>query len=83
MAYVSRSCDFWKVKMGRWSAYIIKFPFKVILMDYVSRFSILEIPKIPEKYLKLLKKEILMAYISRSCDFPKVKMGRWVDYIIK
>jgi hypothetical protein len=52
-------------------------------MDYVSRFSIPEIPKIPEKYLKLLKKEILMAYVSRSCDFPKVKMGRWVDYIIK
>jgi hypothetical protein len=29
------------------------------------------------------EKEILMAYISRSCDFPKVKMGRWVAYIIR
>ena len=29
------------------------------------------------------EKEILMAYISRSCDFPKVKMERWVAYIIK
>jgi hypothetical protein len=34
-------------------------------MYYVRRFLI---PKIPEKYLKLPKKEILMAYISRSCD---------------
>jgi hypothetical protein len=51
-------------------------------MDYVSRFSILEIPKNPEKYLKLPKKEILMAYISRSGDFPKVKMEKWVAYII-
>ena len=24
-----------------------------------------------------------MAYISRSCDFPKVKMGKWVTYIIR
>jgi hypothetical protein len=24
MAYVSESCDFWKVKMGRWAAYVIK-----------------------------------------------------------
>ena len=31
----------------------------------------------------ILKKEILMAYISRSCDFPKVKMGRWAAYIIR
>ena len=29
------------------------------------------------------KKEFLMAYISKSCDFPKVKMGRWVAYIIR
>jgi hypothetical protein len=28
------------------------------------------------------KKEIMMAYVSRSCDFPKAKMGRWVAYII-
>ena len=28
------------------------------------------------------KKENLMAYISGSCDFPKVKMERWVAYII-
>ena len=24
-----------------------------------------------------------MAYTSKSCDFPKVKMGRWVAYIIR
>jgi hypothetical protein len=47
-------------------------------MDYVSRFLI---PKNPKK-IKLLKKEILMAYVSRSGDFPKVKMERWVAYII-
>jgi hypothetical protein len=41
-------------------------------MDYVSRFLIQKIPK----KLKLPKKEILMAYVSRSCDFPKVKMER-------
>jgi hypothetical protein len=29
------------------------------------------------------KRDILMAYISRSCDFPKEKMGRWVAYIIR
>jgi hypothetical protein len=34
----------------------IKFPFKVILMDYVSRFSILEIPKNPRKIFKITKK---------------------------
>jgi hypothetical protein len=29
------------------------------------------------------KEDTLMAYISRSCNFPKVKMGRWVAYVIK
>ena len=31
----------------------------------------------------ILKKEILMAYIGRLCDFSKVKVGRWVAYVIK
>jgi hypothetical protein len=40
-------------------------------MDYVRRFLI---PKIPEKYLKLPKKEILMAYVSNIfvLEIPKI-----------
>ena len=52
------------------------------LMAYVSDIFVLKIPKISRKELYFPQKEIVMAYISRSCDFPKVKMGRWVAYII-
>jgi hypothetical protein len=41
--------------------------------------------KTPQKNQKIVKfpqKEILTVYVSRSCSFSKVKMGRCVAYII-
>jgi hypothetical protein len=50
--------------------------YKHFLCSKNTKNSILLADGIPER-------EILMAYISRSCDLPKVKMGGWVAYVIR
>jgi hypothetical protein len=72
MAYISRSCDLLGMRILKIES----------LMAYVSNIFVLKIPKISRKQSNVPQKEILMADIIRSCDFPKVKMGRWVAYII-
>jgi hypothetical protein len=52
-------------------------------MNYIINIFALKIPKNPPKTLNYPQKGISMAYVSKSCDFWKVKMGRWADYVIK
>ena len=52
-------------------------------MDDISNLLILKIPKNSKMLLNYSQKGIFMAYVSRSCDFWKVKIGRWTTYIIK
>ena len=72
MAYISRSCDL----LGGGDPKNRKFD------GLCKQYSVLKIQKISRKWLNIPQKEILMADIIRSCDFPKMKMGRWVAYII-